>query len=71
MLINLSNHPSNQWTENQLKAAIKNYKSVYDLAFPQISPRANSKQVQAKAKKYFQTVIKILSSSPINRMLFI
>lgn len=63
MLINLSNHPSNQWSDKQLKSALKNFKSVYDLPFPHISPKANSKQVKVKARKYFEKVLKILKSS--------
>jgi hypothetical protein len=63
MLINLSNHPSNQWSDKQFKTAIKKFKSVYDLPFPHISPKANSKQVKIKAGKYFERVLRILKSS--------
>ena len=63
MLINLSNHPSNQWSEKQFKSAIKKFKSVYDLPFPHISPNANSNQVKQKAGKYLQKILTIIKSS--------
>lgn len=63
MLINLSNHPSNQWSENQLKAAQRKFGNVIDIPFPHISPKANSKQVMVKAQKYFKRVLRILKSS--------
>ncbi len=63
MLINISNHPSNQWSEKQFKSAIKKFKSVYDLAFPHISPNANSNQVKIKARKYYEIILKLLKSS--------
>lgn len=63
MLINLSNHPSNQWSSKQLNSAIKKYRYVYDLPFPQISPKASSNQVKVKAKKYYGKVLEIFNSS--------
>lgn len=63
MLINLSNHPSNQWNEKQLKAAQRKFKDVIDIPFPHISPKANSKQVKVKVRKYFEKVLRILKSS--------
>lgn len=63
MLINLSNHPSNQWNEKQLKAAQRKFGNVIDIPFPHISPKANSKQVISKARNYYEKVIKIIKSS--------
>lgn len=63
MLINLSNHPSNKWSEKQFKAAEKKFKSVYDLPFPHISPKANSKQVELKAKKYYNKILSLIKFS--------
>ncbi len=61
MLINLSNHPSNKWSQKQLKTALKKYKSVTDLPFPNISPYSSTSQVITKAKKYLLKVIKLLN----------
>ena len=37
MLINLTNHPSEKWSEEQMKAAL-NYEEVVDMPFPIIKP---------------------------------
>lgn len=63
MLINLSNHPKDKWSAKQLSAALKKYKSVVDLPFPLISPKANTSQVKSKAKKYLQQIIEIINAS--------
>ncbi|AFH48911.1 Putative CRISPR-associated protein [Ignavibacterium album JCM 16511] len=63
MLINLSNHPKNKWSEKQLIAALRKYKSVVDLPFPLISPNANTLQVKKKAEKYLKQILKLLKSS--------
>ncbi len=63
MLINLSNHPSDKWSSKQLSTAVKKYKSVVDLSFPLISPKATTSQVKAKAKRYLQQIIKLIKAS--------
>lgn len=63
MLINLSNHPKNKWSDKQLNAAIRKYKSVFDLPFPLISPNATTLQVQRKAEKYLKEILELLKSS--------
>ncbi|MCX7874623.1 MAG: hypothetical protein N2321_00490 [Melioribacteraceae bacterium] len=63
MLINLSNHPSNNWSSQQLNAAKRKFGKVVDLPFPLISPKANTKQVTAKAEKYLLKIIDLLKSS--------
>ena len=39
MLINFTNHPSKDWSQEQLEAAQK-YGEIYDLPFPNIDPNA-------------------------------
>lgn len=63
MLINLSNHPKNNWSAKQLQAALKKYKSVVDLPFPLISPFASSGQIKKKADSYLKKIIELLKSS--------
>lgn len=57
MLLNLSNHPYNQWGKAQQQAAIVQYGSVQDLPFPAIDPSSNSQAVQQLAIDYYQQVI--------------
>lgn len=63
MLINLSNHPKDKWSEKQISSALKKYKSVVDLSFPHISPIATKNQVISKAESYLKKILSILESS--------
>lgn len=56
MLLNLSNHPSKNWSSAQLEAAKKQYQSVTDLPFPQISPQENTEDVVLQAKAYLKKI---------------
>jgi hypothetical protein len=64
MLINLSNHPKVNWSEKQSSAALRKYKSVFDLPFPYIYPNANSNQVKSKAEFYLKKILQLLKNSP-------
>ena len=57
MLLNLSNHPSSNWPENQVQAAQQAYGRVEDMPFPQISPEANTPEIEQLADEYFQQII--------------
>lgn len=56
MLLNLSNHPSAQWSERQTTWANDIYGEVEDLPFPQIDPNFNEVQLDALVKEYFSLV---------------
>jgi hypothetical protein len=51
MLINLSNHPSEQWDETQKNAALP-YGKLVDLPFPAIDPDADPDAVVQLAEHY-------------------
>ncbi len=51
MLLNLSNHPSAKWPENQIQAASQ-YGGVTDMPFPHIDPEADTDQVRQLAEQY-------------------
>lgn len=57
MLLNLTNHPSHQWPENQTALALEFYQSIIDLPFPQIDPSLTSSQLDELVDVYFQKVI--------------
>lgn len=61
MLINLSNHPSANWGNEQTKAA-EIYGRVIDLAFPAIDPAATTGQVEFLAEQYEVKVRQMLST---------
>lgn len=63
MLINLSNHPSSNWSEKQLNAAKRKFGEVIDLSFPHISPYSSTEQVKNKARKYVKDILSIIKDS--------
>ena len=56
ILINLSNHPYPQWSEEQLDAA-KIYGKCVDLPFPQIDPMSNEEDIEILADEYINKII--------------
>jgi len=61
MLINLSNHPSEKWSQSQLDAA-KFYGAIVDLPFPAIDPEAETFDIEFLAETYESKVIQLLAS---------
>jgi hypothetical protein len=45
MLINFSNHPSDEWDQKQLSTARDLYGSIEDFAFPSIDPNATEERI--------------------------
>lgn len=56
MLINLSNHPSTNWPENQISRAVELYEQIEDLAFPIIDPNWSSEEVTQLVESYLQKI---------------
>jgi len=63
MLLNLSNHPSNNWSDIQIITANKLYGKVVDMDFPHIPPEADEDFIDALANQYKDICIDIISSS--------
>lgn len=59
MFINLSNHPSSKWGEEQLKAA-QSYGNVVDIPFPVISPSASDHDLKVLANQYLDRILGML-----------
>ena len=57
MLLNISNHPSINWTKEQRDAAISQYGGIADQAFPHIAPDATTEMVYQLAKQYATRII--------------
>ena len=55
IFVNLSNHPSDKWSDKQLNAAkqMVNNGPIIDIPFPQIDPEMTSDDVIGLAKEYF------------------
>ena len=56
LFINLSNHPSSTWTEEQLKAA-ETYGEVVDMEFPDVDANATEEQVNRLAEEYLKMIL--------------
>jgi len=52
MLLNLSNHPSNLWPQNQTALAIEKYGEIQDLPFPNINPEIEAYELDQLAEEY-------------------
>ena len=63
MLINLSNHPLEYWSESQLSLARECWGQVVDLPFPAVDPRASLGDVQALAEEYCQKCMELLADT--------
>lgn len=63
MFINLTNHPSSGWSEEQLKAA-QRYGEVVDISFPNIEPFFTSEDINELADEMVES-IKLLDSHPM------
>jgi len=57
MLLNLSNHPSAQWPENQLHTAEQKFADIYDLSFPNIDPSWGTSEIEKLAEKYLALIL--------------
>ncbi len=60
MFVNFTNHTSVNWSKEQLDEA-KKYGEIVDVAFPNISPKANKEEIILLADEY---VNKILALNP-------
>lgn len=58
LLINLSNHPYENWSAEQKEAA-KEYGEVRDMPFPAIDPEEDTEQIRERADEYISKIIKL------------
>lgn len=57
MFINLSNHPSEMWSEKQ-KTEAKKYGEICDIAFPGVRPEAKGEEINQLVESYIQKIMK-------------
>ena len=56
MFINFSNHPSEQWDENQKRAAMK-WNEIVDIPFPAVEPDADETEIASVAEDMVDVVL--------------
>lgn len=59
MLLNLSNHPSTLWPQNQTALALEKYDQIQDLPFPHIDPQLSGYDLEQLAEEYEIKIRKI------------
>jgi hypothetical protein len=62
MLLNLSNHPSKNWSPEQTALAIRQFGTIEDLPFPHISPLLDTEGVVVLAQKYGADILAMQKS---------
>ncbi len=65
MLLNLSNHPSSNWTPEQLSAAGG---AVVDMPFPQVDPDGDEAYIENLADEYLHKVLAMDNISAVHIM---
>jgi len=70
MLINLSNHPSTNWSPQQLAAALI-YGEIIDLRFPEVDPSGNEEYIQSLVCEYIDLIKNNFQLSTFNSQLFV
>jgi hypothetical protein len=68
MLLNLSNHPNQNWTIEQRIAAEKQFGTITDLAFPAIDPTDTTDDVNQLAADYLSKIKATPSVSAVHLM---
>ena len=61
MLINLSNHPSALWSQEQINAASV-YGEIFDISFPAVNPDATPQEIASMAEKLTSEVLFVLAN---------
>lgn len=59
MLLNLTNHPSVNWPENQKNIALETYGNIEDMPFPQINPEWDEDKIDQLVEEYVQKIKEI------------
>lgn len=57
MLLNLSNHPLSQWSENQRREANEQFGEVVDFPFPCIEPHQDLSKVEELVEETFRQIL--------------
>ena len=63
MLINLTNHPSADWSAEQYEAANRLFGQVTDIPFPSVPPEADKTTIHNLASNFASKIISIQQSS--------
>ncbi len=57
MLINISNHRSEEWCQKQIKAAVEIYGEIKDIRFPKVPPEADYDEIEKLSIEYLTIIL--------------
>ena len=60
LFINLSNHPSNKWSEDQINAVKEKWNKLINVTFPDIDPEATSTDINNLCEEYINKILSII-----------
>lgn len=63
MLINLSNHPSKNWSNEQLDISMQTFGEIIDIQFPVIDPAFSENDIVLLAEEYSHRLFETISKS--------
>jgi hypothetical protein len=66
MLINLSNHPSEAWSLQQLTSSRALYNNVYDFPFPMVDPECDEAEICLLTEQLVQHCLEMLPPNQSN-----
>ena len=65
MFLNLSNHPSANWSQEQTEAAMRLYGEIVDLPFPAVAPDGDEDYIAALADEYCSKVLEYAKTQTV------
>lgn len=65
MLINLTNHPSGLWPEEQRQAALEKYDSIHDMSFPAVPAQAEVDHIRRLAEDYYVKIRQLAAGTTL------
>lgn len=68
MLINLSNHPVDSWSESQREAGIQQFGTVVDVPFPEIPPELELNEISKMAEDYVEKCTRMIKEESVRNV---
>ena len=65
MFINLSNHPSANWSAEQRNTAELLYGEIFDLPFPVVDPAGDEEYISSLADEYCRKILDLSDGMPV------
>lgn len=64
-LVNLSNHPSRDWSERQLSVAREQFGEITDMPYPDVNPEGDEEYIDGLATEYTDKVLQLAATRSV------